>query len=514
MAQQVTTSQRLIHNTLFNVVTLVSNAIVAFLLVRFFLGRLGEAGYGIWVLVGSIFRYRGILNMGLNSAINRDIPVCLVRNDEEGIRKVISTALFYYSALGAVLAMVTFLLYAKVSDWFAIEPEMVTTAGRLVLIVGVGFAIASPLQLTTAVLSGLQRYDIINVATWVTLAMRTILLVVLLLQGWGLLTMGLIFGASEIGMRTVQYLFIRRLLPHVSISRRYVDRNLLKAMLFYGVNTLLYSTGALVMYQASSLVIGVLLSTGKVAQFAVPTAAVLLMSQLLQAFAAAVKPAVSELDARDDHSKVKEIAFLTQKYSLLLIIPAAGFFIFMGREFLNLWVGDKFANPDVIDTLAAILIILTVAHSLRLAQHSNFVVLVGRGEHRVFGVLTALAAVVCVVSSVLAVLFLGWDLLGIAWCNFVPVALLSGVVLPVYFRRRMEISAKESFRRVLRPALIGSLPALILIGLWKLISPPASWPALLAAVGSTIVVTLAWAWFFSLQPRERRHLRAVVVRPA
>ncbi|NLZ07566.1 MAG: oligosaccharide flippase family protein [Phycisphaerae bacterium] len=512
MAQPVTTSKRLIHNTLFNLLALVSNALIGFVLIRFFLGRLGEARYGVWVLVGSLFRYRGMLSLGLNGAINRQIPVCLAKGDEQGISKVVSTALFFYSALGIVLALLTVLLYAKIGDWFAIEREQIEVAGRLVLVVGLAFALASPLQLTTAVLSGLQRYDVINMATLVVLAVRTVLLVVLVLCGYGLLTMGLVFGASEIVMRLIQSLFIRRLLPGVSLSRRNIDPVLLKDMLSYGTNTFLYAMGGLIVCKAGDLIAGIFLGTSAVSRFAVASAAVLLLSQLLQAFTAAIKPAVSELDTRDDHAKVKEIAFLTQKYSLLVLIPASAFLIVMGREFLSVWVGEKFSDPTVVGSLATVLAVLTAGHGLMLAQHSNFLVLTGRGEHGVFGALAAVTAILCIAGSVFAVKSLGWGLEGIAWFGFVPMAIVSGLVVPIYFNRRMKIATRESLVCVWRPALAGSLPAVAVIVAWKVLLPPDSWPALLGAIVASGAVACLCAWLFSIDPAERRRLLVVLRR--
>ncbi len=512
MAQPVTTSKRLIHNTLFNLLALVSNALIGFVLIRFFLGCLGEARYGIWVLVGSLFRYRGMLSLGLNGAINRQIPVCLAKGDEQGVAKVISTALFFYSVLGIVLALLTALLHVKIGDWFAIEPEHIEAAGQLVLVVGLTFALASPLQLTTAVLSGLQRYDVINVATLVVLAVRTVLLVVLLLRGYGLLMMGVVFGASEIVMRLIQHLFIRRLLPGVSLSRRNIDRVLLKEMLFYGTNTFLYAMGGLIICKAGDLVAGIFLGTSAVSRFAVASAAVLLLNQLLQAFTAAIKPAVSELDARDDHAKVKEIAFLTQKYSLLVLIPAGAFLIVMGREFLTIWVGEKFSDPTIVGSLATVLAILTAGHGLMLAQHSNFLVLTGRGEHGIFGALAAVTAVFCVAGSVFAVRVLGWGLEGIAWSSFVPMVLVSGLIVPIYFNRRMKITTRESLACVWWPALAGSLPGVALILAWKILCPPDSWIALLGVIAACAAVTCLCAWLFSIDSAERRRLLAVLGR--
>ncbi|MHC4519229.1 MAG: lipopolysaccharide biosynthesis protein [Planctomycetota bacterium] len=512
MARQLTTSKRLIHNTLFNVTALMSNAVIGFFLIRFFLGQLGETRYGVWVLIGSLFRYRGILGMGLNSAVNRQIPVCLAKEDAQGIGKVVSTALFFFSSLALIVVLLTLLLWAKVGDWFAIEPELVRTAGQLVLITGLCFAVSSPLQLTTAILSGLQRYDVIGMVTLAILVARTVVVVFLVLRGYGLLAMGLVFGLSDIGARALQFFFARRLLPGASLSIRNVDLRLLKEMLFYGMNTFMYATGALVIYKASDLVIAIFLGTSAVSRFAVAAAGVLLLSQFLRAFTAAIKPAVSDLDARDDHSRVREIALLTRKYSLLLIIPAGCFLAVLGKEFLTVWVGPKFQDPTVVNSLAVVLAVLTAGHCLRLTQHSNFLVLVGRGEHRVFGVLMAVTAVLCVSGSVLALKFLDWGLVGIAWCNVVPMALTSGLILPAYFNGKMGITWRESVAHVWRPALAGSLPGVATMIAWKLFVPPDSWLELSAVVIAAGVITGVSAWFLSLEPIERHRFLKVVGR--
>jgi len=509
MAQATTTSRRLVHNTLFNVLAFMSHAVVAFFLIPFFLGRLGPARWGLWVLIGSILRYRGILNLGLNSAVNRKIPVYLAQEDDDGIQRVVSTSLLFFSALAAVVALLTFLFAAKLGDWFAIEPELVRTASHLVLIVGLCYAASSPLQLGAAALSGLQRYDITGKVTLAVLAVRTVLLVALLLRGCGLLTMGLIFGLSEVAVRGLQCVFARRLLPRARVSSGSLDPALLKEMLLYGMNTFLYTTGALIIYKASDLVIGIFLGATEVGYFAIAMAGILLLSQFLQAFTAAIKPAVSDLDARDEQARVRQIAFLTQKYSLLFLLPAGAFLIVMGREFLTVWVGSKVQDPAVLGSLVTVLAVLTVGHCLMLAQHSNFLVLVGRGQHKVFGLLTALEAVACVSAAVFTVKVLKGGLVGIAWCNTVPLVVVAGVVLPLYFNRKMQIRPRDSAGRVWWPALLGTTPGIALMCVWKYVSAPNSWGELFAVVAAAAATTLVAGWFLSLGKQERRELRKV-----
>lgn len=504
--QPITTSRRLVYNTFFNVVTLASHAVIGFLLIRFFLSRLGKVQYGVWLLIGgSIFKYAPLLSLGLSSSINRYIPVYLAKNDEDGVRRVISTSWFFFVALAAILIVISLVVYRYVGVWFAIEPELVQTAGRLVLIVGFCFAFAMPLQPSTAILSGLQRYDITNLLALVALFLRTILIVVLLQQGYGLLAMGLVFGMSEVTLRALHQIFVGKLLPKTSrclVGK--VDLGLLKEMLAYGINTFLYTMGAIIIQNTSILIIGIFLSTTHVSQFNVALGGVFLLSQLLQAFTAAIKPAVSDLDARNDHLRVKEIAFLTQKYSLLLLFPSGCFLVMMGKEFLQIWVGDQFKDPGDISQMAVVLIILTIGYCLMLAQHSNFLVLVGRGQHRIFGALTALMALLCILMSVISVKILDWGLIGIAWSNFLPMLLISGITLPIYFNRKMHISWIENLRDVWRPALLGSLPAVICISFWKYTAPPGSWPKIGGVVAASAFLTALGGWFLTLTELERK----------
>ena len=509
----VTTSKRLVYNTFFNVAMLASNAVIGFFLMRFLLGQLGVDRYGVWLLIGgSIIRYGPLLSMGLNSSINRYIPVYRAKNDADGVQRVISTSLFFFTILAIVLAVASLVIHFNVGSWFTIKPELVNTAGTLVLIVGFCLALAMPLQPSTAIISGLQRYDLINMMSLSILLLRTMLVVILVLRGHGLLTIGVVIGLSEIAVRVLHSVLVLRLLPAVSLSLAKIDLQLLKEMLAYGINTFLYALGAMIIHYASTVIIGIFIGTAQISQFAVAAAGVLLLSHLLEAFTAAIKPAVSDLDARNDKWTVKEIALLTQKYSLLLIIPGGCFFVVMGREFLWIFFGDRFEDPAVIDGMAVILTILCIGHCLRLAQHSNFLVLVGHGQHKILGALTALAALLCVSVSVVAVKVFDWGLLGIAWANFGSMALISGVILPIYFNRKMHISVSENVREVWRPAILGSLPVVAMICIWKCAAPPDWWLEIVGVVIIAAILTIVGGWFLSLKKVEQKRFARIILR--
>jgi hypothetical protein len=185
----------------------------------------------------------------------------------------------------------------------------------------------------------------------------------------------------------------------------------------------------------------------------------------------------------------------------------------MGREFLHIWVGQKFENPGIVNSLSVVLAILTVGHSLRLAQYSNFLVLVGKGDHKLFGVLTVVTGLLCILASAVSVKVFDLGLLGIALSNCVPMALISGIILPVYFNMKMKISIRESFVKIWWPAFLGCTPTVIVISIWKYFNAPDSWMSIVAVVVFSIALTCISAWCLSLTSREReRFIRILTLR--
>jgi O-antigen/teichoic acid export membrane protein len=270
--------------------------------------------------------------------------------------------------------------------------------------------------------------------------------------------------------------------------------------------------GALIIFRASVMIAGIYLPPSAVSQLWIVVQALLLLSEFVQAFTVSIKPAISDLDTRDDHARVRQIAFLTQKYSLLIILPAGTFLVLMGREFLTVYVGAKIGDPAVLQSMAVVLSILTVGYGILLSQHSNYLVLSGRGEHRFFGLLTVVEAVLCVAIAVYSVKVLGWGLEGIAWSNLLPMALVAGVILPIYFNRKMSIPARDSVMQVWWPALRGAVPAVALIAAWKYLAPPNSWAGLFAVVGAAVAVTVLAGWYLSMDSAEHRRMLSILRR--
>src|ERR1700693_6017961 len=83
------------------------NILVGFFLSPFILHRLGDAAFGIWVLIFFLTGYYGIFDFGIRSSIIRYVSKYTATNDFEEVSGLINTALFTYTCLGAVSFVIT-----------------------------------------------------------------------------------------------------------------------------------------------------------------------------------------------------------------------------------------------------------------------------------------------------------------------------------------------------------------------------------------------------------------------
>lgn len=496
----ITTSKKLIHNTFFNISADIVKSVIAFFLISYFILKLGKEVYGIWVLVGSIFACRGMLSIGLFSAVNRFIPVALAKDDRVAIKQVLSSASIFMILVAIMLFVATIIIYNNFNKWFEVPEHLIGVSKILVLVVGVSFSVAVPFQLSGSILSSYQRYDLIAIGDLAPIIIRAILLFILLSRGHGLMTLGIVFAASELAIHGIHLIFAKKLIHNLDISFKAVEISLLRKMLAYGTNTLLYTMGDLIIYKASDIVIGIFMTTSAVASYSVISAIFLMMEKLILSFIRAIRPTVSDLDARNDEEKIRYIAIGSAKYCLIFLIPSITILVSMGKEFLQVWLGDDFGQLHII------LIILAVGHFFRLSQHSNFVVLSGKGYHQVFGVLTVSMAVAAVILGIFTIKVLKLGLLGIALSNSVLMIIVCGLILPAFFNRRMKISTKENFHYIWGPAFLGCAPTIALTICWKFVHPPNNLFQICLFLVSAMIMTLAGSWVLSLTDKEKGFL--------
>src|SRR5882757_10659143 len=101
--------QRVIKNIGSSWFALGNNIVIGIFLSPFILHRLGDTAFGIWVLIFSVTGYYGIFDFGIRSSIIRYVSKYTATKDVEEVSRLINSAMFTYTGVGALSMLVTLL---------------------------------------------------------------------------------------------------------------------------------------------------------------------------------------------------------------------------------------------------------------------------------------------------------------------------------------------------------------------------------------------------------------------
>ncbi|MFQ5423545.1 MAG: lipopolysaccharide biosynthesis protein [Phycisphaerae bacterium] len=500
--------KRLVINTISNVSALAVNATIGFLIAPYILSHLGKSTYGIWALTGSLLAYSSLLALGLNSAVNRWVPMYLVEQDFDGINRVVNTTLVAYLVGAGVLAAGVAVLTYGFPIWFHISPELYTASRLTVALVGAGFTILIALNVASAILSSVQRYDLTAGCDIFTDIARVIAIVIVFQCGFGLVAMATVAASSIVLRISLKCMFALRQCPQLRIDLSLARWQTLREMLAYSINTLMYSCGQIIQRQAALILIGAVLTTAAVTEYAMPLLVIGMAGQIVLSGSAAIKPAATNLDARDRLDQVQRLYLLGTKYALLIILPLTAFLLAYGGDTLRIWLKDDYMKSG-----PALLAILAAGAAFRLWHMPAFFVVVGLGKHRMFGLMTLLAAAMSVTFGLVLTLGFNLGVTGVAIGFAAPDLLIAVFLITPYCCRSVELTVWNELRSALVPAMLATAPFAVLLCVARSYYRPATLSGLLALVlVSSIPIGLGW-WCGGLSAEDKlRFIRMIPIR--
>ena len=85
------TAARVVRNSLANYGGNIVGLVAGFILTPFLVRSLGDAGYGAWILVGSISSYFWLLDFGLGASVTKFVSELKATGDRSRLNAVLSS---------------------------------------------------------------------------------------------------------------------------------------------------------------------------------------------------------------------------------------------------------------------------------------------------------------------------------------------------------------------------------------------------------------------------------------
>jgi O-antigen/teichoic acid export membrane protein len=500
----LTSKRALAVNAASNTLGLLAQLAVSFVMAPLVLRALGDARNGVWTFVESFLAYLMLFDLGIAASLVRFVPRHVATGDRDGLNRVFSACLVFFLGLGAVACIVGVVFaYAFADHFLKLSPEDAAALGgetRVVFLLAVAnFAVSLPLSVFPAILDGLGALTVKSVTRTTFLVLRIPALLVVLNTDAPLLNMVLVLTASHLLENVCLAAQVFRRLPGLKFEPRAVTRATLREIRGYSLDSFLAMIAGRLSFQTDAFVIGCAIGPEAITFFGLGNKVVELAKAVLRSPTWALTPAVSALDARGEHAKVRGYFLRGSRFALYLVLPfQIGLFVF-GRSFLWLWLGPAYAaaSGPTMEILAATL-------SLTVAQSVASRVLYGIGRIRVFSRMALVEGLVNVLMSVALVVPLGIE--GVAIGTAVPHTAFCMCVLVLAMRTigvRPRDYLTTAMLRPLTAAGVGGCAWL----LFASAAPPTTWAGLFADAVAGLVPYSLVALAFDGRPVFDRLMR-------
>jgi O-antigen/teichoic acid export membrane protein len=433
------------------------NILIGLFLSPYILHHLGDDAYGLWVLIFSITGYYGLFDLGIRSSIVRYVANYSAVGKSEELNRLINTALFAYSGIGAVVLLITIVASFYVSSLFRISGTSSHVARWLFLMVGSAVALGFPLGVFGGILEGLQRFYVLNLNSVISILVRAWLIVFALRHGRGLLTVALITVSLPLLTGLVNAITVLRILA-LRFGLKHLNRESFSRMASYSGTTFILIVAFQLRFKTDAMVIGRFLSSAAITYFTIGSRLVDYAGEVVGGLAQMFVPMSSQSDATGDLSGLRKIFVAGNRACALIIFPMAAILIILGKSVIEAWVG-----PQYIAASYPVLLVLIVPSTLMLAQGASSRIMYGMAKHKPLAVVTLLEGGVNLLLSILLVRRFG--IMGVAMGTAIPLACTTLFFLPQHLCRVLKLGIGIYLRQAFMLPLIlcGPLVAVLLL---------------------------------------------------
>jgi O-antigen/teichoic acid export membrane protein len=437
-------------------------AIVAGLVVTpVVLHELGTETFGIWSFIGSITIYLMVLDFGVGPSIVRFAAEARGRRSPEDTNALASVGLALYGVIGAVTLPAGIAIAWLVPELVSTPDDLVWPARISTFLVVLGIALRFPLGLFNNLLLGHQRFDIQNLANFLSTVLYAGLVVLLIPGGGGLILLGALTLATTLLRLVLPLAWLRSEVPDLRLSRLHVTRARIKELTSFSWSNFLVHLANTVVFSTDVVVVGIVLGAEAAALYAIPAKLFTLAYGLGSVGSRLLYPALSEYEGSHELDRQRRLLLTGLRgvtaATLLLALPL----LFIPGQLIEAWVGDGYSESYAVMALLA-LVALVHQPIYLLTQF-----LIARARQREIARTLVLASIANAAGSVVLAATVGiW---GVALATLLVDVALILYIVPVLAAPAAATHPAALTRAMLRPLLPAlSAGVVVLLGVGSL----------------------------------------------
>lgn len=479
-----------------------TTAIVGFIYIPLLIYFLGKEEYGLYQLLGSILIYLSLFDMGLSSTVTRYYSKYLALKDKMGQENLLAISAVLYGILSLVLLGVGIVFYFFLEDVFgrSLSTEQLESA-KIMYVVIVGSAVITVFSAVfNSTIASHEKFVFLKViAISQTLARPLLVLLVFTFESSALIVVIVQAFINLMGaLFKIYYTFFKL---KIVFKYHYWDTPLIKEMFVFSFFIFVTMLMDQLFWRSDQLLLGALSGTAAVAIYSVAAQIVLNFQTFSTAISGVFLPNVTKMviEGVPIETLSKLFVKIGRIQMLLLGLLMAGF-ILLGKNFIELWVGEGF------DDAYYITLLIMIPFTLDLIQNIGLTILQAKNMYSFRAVVFFLMAVAKVAFSI--PLITQWGGVGAAAATGVAFLIGNGIIMNWYYAKKVKLDILWFWKEMTK-IVVAIIPLTILTKMvfsFGLTSPLLDF---LIKGGLFTLVYLMVMWLFVMNSYEKDVLRSV-----
>ena len=457
--------------------------------------------YGFWTLAATFIGYYSLLDMGLSSALDRHIARAIGAEDNEELNRVFNTALLIFSCLGVAALLISIFL-AGLAPYITSNQSDATLFLKVILVLGINMAIGIPLRAYSGVLNAQLHFNLLSAIQFISLILRTLLIVLALHLGYKVLGLAVVTFLSTIPGSILYIYFANKNLPFLKIKREYWDRGTMKTLFSYTSILSIALLADQLRFHVDVFVVGAFINLAAVTHYRIAGLMAQYFLSLISACMGVLTPLFSQQDGAGDHEKIRKTLFIGTKISIAVSSFVGFGLIAWGKPFIERWMGQEYLDAY------PVLFFLVLGTVFAMWQFPSVSLMYGTSKHKFFAYFNTLEGVINVLLSLMLVQYYG--LLGVALGTFIPMTVIKLVVQPIYFCHVSSIKYSEYIYRMSRSIAVVCLSLAVPTLISLRYAAPDYRTLFTVAFMSSCIYALTM-WFIEFSPNEKNMLRRAIL---
>jgi O-antigen/teichoic acid export membrane protein len=481
-----------------NWVTLVVTGLISVILTPVLIHGLGDFHYGVWILVGSVLEYSSFVDMGLRTTLQRFVAKLEGVHQRKALNQTLATSLVLSVPVSLLVCLLAVIFASVLPNFFGLSAEAKPLFAKVIVLLGLSVAITLPARILGSYLCGLQRYDIFNLASIATVAIRAILLVAVLRLGYGVIACSAVTFVVAVLSLTVQWRLVCWADPEVSLCSGAASWAQARELLSFSIYVFLASMGDFLRFRVDSFVIARWLVLSSVTPFNIASRIVEYLRSATFTILGPLMTTMSALEGQRRHEDLKGILLFSTKIMTLISLFSGAMLWLYGRPLIRIWVGPKY------EAAYAPLMILVLGQVVALAQSPSINLMLAQGRNRPLGWWTFFEGVMNLALSI------HWapryGLAGVALGTAIPQIFVKLTIQPWYVLRVSRTTIGDYLTRAIAgPAMATILFLLIARPVCQAVDTTRVFSLLVSAAIGTLLYCFI-ACFVALSSSERQVL--------